>query len=121
MTGAMMARFASSDLSPASVNWSNISGTTQASNANQTITSLSTPINLRITYSDALYILSYSKNGGGFSDLSPNDLVNVFNGDTLRFQATWGFVDPLGSDLVTVTNQATGMTLDTFTVSLSGS
>jgi hypothetical protein len=116
----LLAAFAAlgADVTPDAVNWANISGTDVASNANQTISGISSSISigLTITGNDDLEIIAYRINSGSYVTYSAP--FNVSNGDTLNFQVSTVISAAAGS--VTVTNEsAGGVTLDSFTYSVA--
>lgn len=122
MSGALTARMSGfARLQPDAVNWANISGTHSArrTNSAQTISGITQPIIVKITYVDTLYFLDYVKNAAGPVAISSGNTVSMAAGDTLLFGATWNNVDMPAGSLVTVLNSTTGGALDTFTVTLT--
>lgn len=123
MSGALNLLMAGgADLTPDPLNWGNINAAPawSGSNADQTISGITAPISLQVTYTQAgLYELGYHLNGGGYVALASGDTFTVSDGDTVHFEAVGNNVDPVIGSLVTVKNNTTGgTTLDTFNVSL---
>lgn len=107
------------DVTPAAVNWANISGATSGTNANQTISDISSTIDIYYERAGDFVTLEYSLNGGAFTALNASTNLTVSDGDTVRWQASTGL--GAASSTVTVKNASDGdTTLDTFTVTLTG-
>lgn len=107
------------DMTPAAVDWANISGSSGATNSAQTISSINQAITLTITYTGSGDI-QYSKNGGTYTSISSGGTISVVVSDTLAFKANVSSGSASGT--VTVTNSSGGSTtLDTFTYSVTAS
>lgn len=121
MSGALLLR-AFADVNPDALNWGNINAAPawSGSNADQTISGITAPISLKVTYTEqGLWELGYHLNGGGYVALATGDTFTVSDGDTVHFEAVGDNVDPVIAALVTVMNHTVGdATLDTFNVSL---
>lgn len=110
------------DVTPDAVDWPNfnVTGTTQYDTSTQTITSISAPISLQVSFSDLRdpYQMSVLQNGTvtqGPSSAPGSFQFNVTNNDTIafRFDVSNG---NRAEFVVTIINQSDGnATLDTFT------
>jgi|GEM_PF-2489667 len=112
---AALSGASSSDITPAAVNWADISDGASGSNANQTITSIDTSISLSFSYSGTGTVTVVASVNGGANEISP---ITVSSGDTVSFTASSGGG---GTGTVTVVNDTdSSTTLDTFSVTLTG-
>jgi hypothetical protein len=114
-----------SDVTPNAVDWFEASSTgCETSTNTQTISGISTSINLSVSWifqgGDQSGIFSYSKNGGANVTISSNPTtISVSNSDTLNFTLA-SSVFGLSNDgrTITVTNTSDNNTvLDTFDIS----
>lgn len=98
-------------VTPDAVNWPDVSGTTVGSTGYQTITGITSPISLKITWTGAgtlIYLIN-----GSVSAITNGGSLTVNNSDTLAFNVSSG-TNVTGT--VTVTNSSDSNTvLDTFT------
>jgi hypothetical protein len=128
MTGVLCATAGvGGDATPDPVNWANIGfGVSPQSNADQTISGISSAITLRATLSAGFYdagpkAFSVYKNSAIAGSVTPANGatldVSVSNGDTVHYEATKGLAGSgtTWNATVTVANVNTGATLDTFT------
>lgn len=113
----------STDVTPAAVNWANISvtasGVAAGSNADQTITAINAQITLDISWTGTGATFTYIKNGMAPVSIVSGDDVIMNAGDYLHF-ACQRTTTGTSSGTVTVTNVTDASTvLDTFTYSLT--
>jgi hypothetical protein len=119
MLAAFIGVMGKRDVTPAAVNWGNLSGISPQSNANQTISGINQPITLHfdVTITSGAGTLSYDINDGSAVPFVDNDTVSVSNGQTVSFRASDSSGAFEGS--VSVKNASDGMVeLDSFTFSV---
>jgi hypothetical protein len=118
----MLAAVQNGDVDPNAMNWADISGAhgTDRSNADQTVTGITRPIQLAASnwVGSANVTMSYVKNGGAPVVLSLNGRFGPFvNGDTVHFVAS---STAAGSGSMVISNGTTGIgTIDTILVSIT--
>lgn len=122
MTGAMLAAVlvgvtGGSDVTPAAVDWANISGGSIGFTDAKTISDINTAISLQVTFTgtdlDGFY---YQINSGALVMIASGGSFSVSNTNTVAYAAIASVV---ASGTVTITNLSDGSTvLDTFTYAM---
>jgi hypothetical protein len=117
LLGLLAATMGTHDFTPDAVNWGNISFSDpdiSGSNANQTISGITAPITLTVSWTGSGLTMNYDIDDGSNTSISNGGTLSISSGQTLSFTA--GRVAN-GSNTVTVANSSDGgATLDTFTV-----
>lgn len=105
------------DDTPASLNWTNVSGQSPQTSNSQTVTGINVPITLAVNFSPA-YTGQFAVNGSYASYTAATSITFTANNNTaytFGFQPTSDY-----SGTVTIVNQTDGnTTLDTFTVAVT--
>ena len=111
------------DVTPDALNWANISGTAVASNANQTLSGISTTgirLHFDVTVTDGSGTLEYDVNNGANVGFVDNDTLTWLKTQTLSFTATW-VSGASWAGTVSVKNASAGLVeLDSFTFTVVG-
>ena len=121
--GSFAGSGASSNLTPTAVTWPNLTitgtGATSGVIAAQTISGITAPISLTLTYTGGAS-LAYVRNGGAPTPFASGATVTVSNGDTLGFVVT---ASATGSGTLTITNASSGgaaVGAPTYSATISG-